>query len=411
MNRQSLTGLAVVMFFGFGTAIAQTTPLSPFQAAPDAITGPSGSAGFPVGPMTVIPGIQFAQGYDDNLHLTPNRRDTSAFTSVSPRLHAEMKSGANRYDATLRVDHRSYWGSPNDNYTNYSAVGNADLIFDGRTGLKLTGEFRHASDPIGYTDRPITKTPDQYNNYGVAGVFRYGAQGAQGRIEIDGGAFARRYTNHHETTDASNRNTWRAGGTFYWRVMPRTEVLVQARHTRYNYTDDSDPGPTQSSGENRYYVGVKWEATAATTGILKLGYLTKNFDSSTIKDYSTFSWEGGIRWSPRTYSIFDLTTAKFTQEATGVGSAIVTSRYGLVWNHAWNSRVRTQALANYQKDDFLDASPPRLDKTYNLGGRINYDFRRWLILGAEYLYTDRNSSLGVYDYKRNLFQITVGATM
>jgi hypothetical protein len=266
-------------------------------------------------------------------------------------------------------------------------------------------------DPIGSTDRPVTKRPDQYNNYGMDGVLRYGAPGAQGRIEVDAGYFQRRYTNNHDTTDVSNRDTWQAGGTFYWRVMPRTDVLIQARHINYNYTDDSNPGPTQSSGENRYYLGLKWEATAKTTGLLKVGYMTKNFDSSDRKDYSGSSWEAGVRWSPLTYSVFDLTTSRITQESTGVGSAILTNNYGLAWNHAWNSRLRTQAVARYSRDDFLDSAPHRLDKVATFGAGVNYDFRRWLLLGANYTYTDRNSNQGIYDYKRNLFMLTVGVTM
>jgi len=193
--------------------------------------------------------------------------------------------------------------------------------------------------------------------------------------------------------------------------MPRTEVLIQARHTNINYTDDSSPGPTQSSGENHYYLGLKWEATAKTTGYVKVGYMTKNFDSSAIKDYSGKSWEVGVRWSPLTYSVFDLVTSRVTNEATGVGSAILSNNYGLTWNHAWSSRLRTQALAGYRHDDFLDSSPNRVDKTATFGAKVSYDFRRWLLLGAEYTHTDRNSTLNFDDYKRNLFLLTVGATL
>jgi hypothetical protein len=411
-GRRVVGGLGALALVAAGGALAQSTyPVSPFQSVPQSTMGaaPADAGGFPVGPLTVVPGLDLAQGYNDNLRFTSSDTKSSAFTMVSPYVRALAKNGPDRYDATLRVSNAHYWSSSNDDFTNYSAIGNADLVFDGRTGLKLRAEFRHAMDPIGSTDRPVSKTPDQYNHYGIDGVFRYGAPGAQGRIEIDAGAFALRYTNHHDATDDSNRNTWQLGGTFYWRVMPRTEVLLQARHIDFHYTEPTPP--SQSSGENRYYLGLKWEATAKTTGLLKVGYMTKNFDSSARKDYSGASWEAGVRWSPLTYSIFELTTSRITQESTGVGDAILSSNYSLVWNHAWSSRLRTQALAQYRKDDFLDSSPSRLDNTYTFGARVNYDFRRWLRLGAEYTYTDRNSNLNFYDYKRNLFLLTVGATM
>ena len=49
-----------------------------------------------------------------------------------------------------------YWNSSNDNFTDYSLIGNGDLVFDGRTGLKLRAEFRHGHDPRGSTDRAVT---------------------------------------------------------------------------------------------------------------------------------------------------------------------------------------------------------------------------------------------------------------
>jgi hypothetical protein len=367
--------------------------------------------------MTVYPGIDLAQGYTDNLLYTDRGTKSTAYTIASPYVRAQAQSGPHRFRAELRMTHASYWDSSDDNYTNYLASAAGDFVFDARTGLNLRTYFRHAIDPRGSTDRAITKKPDEYNDYGIDGVFRYGAPGAQGRIEIDGGAYRHRYTNNDATTEGYDRNTWVAGATFFWRAMPRTEVLIQAQHRDIHYPDKVPVNqfgvgsPTQSSTENRYYLGLKWEATAKTTGILRLGKLDKNFDSSARDDYSSFSWDAGIRWSPLTYSVFDFTTSKQSQESTGVGDAIVRKNYGVSWNHAWSSRVRTTAFANYSNDDFIDSAPHRKDDLTNFGVRVGYDFRRWLIFGAEYQHGVRDSNIGEFDYKRNLFLLTVGATL
>ena len=115
--------------------------------------------------------------------------------------------------------------------------------------------------------------------------------------------------------------------------------------------------------------------------------------------------------SPLLAAAPDLVTSRVTNEATGVGSAILSNNYGLTWNHAWSSRLRTQALAGYRHDDFLESSPSRVDKTATFGAKVSYDFRRWLLLGAEYTHTDRNSTQNLDEYKRNLFLLTVGATL
>jgi len=402
MARNALAGTAFATLFVAASAFAQLQI--------PAVAPVTGGAGFPVGPLNVYPGLDLAQGYDDNLFWTDRDTKSSAYTVVSPYVRAEAKTGPDKYDATLRVANGRFWNSSNDNYTDYSLLGNGDIVFDGRTGLKLSAEYKHGHDPRGSTDAVFTSTPDQWNNYRLDSVLRYGAQGAQGRIEINAGAFARRYTNHSSTTDDLNHNEWHGGGTFFWRAMPRTDVLVGAQHRNINYTDETF-GPTQSATENLFYGGLKWEATAKTTGTVRLGQLRRNFDASSFKDYSSFYWDAAARWSPLTYSVFDFLTGKRTDEATGVGSAIAVSYYRAIWNHAWSSRVRTQALAGYSRADYLDSSPNRLDKTATFGAKVSYDFRRWLTLGAEYTYTERNSNLNFDDYKRNLFLLTVGATL
>ena len=77
-----------------------------------------------------------------------------------------------------------------------------------------------------------------------------------------------------------------------------------------------------SGREIRYYAGVTWEATAATTGTVKLGRLERKFDGGQPK-FTGPSWEAAVFWSPRTYSKFDLYTARFTTEASGLGDFIV----------------------------------------------------------------------------------------
>lgn len=407
-------GLCAAVLLAAGSAFAQVQ-YGAAQFAPD--SDRSNSTGIPVGPMTVYPGIDLSQGYTDNLLYTDRGTKSTAFTLISPYVRAETQSGPHRFKAELRLTNGRYWDSSDDNYTNYVATAGGDFVFDGRTGLKVNAQFLHAIQPRGTTDFVTTNKPDEYNRYGADGVFRYGAPGARGRIELDSGYYQYRYTNNNSINEGYDYNTWQAGGTFYWRVMPRTEVLLQAQHRDYNYIDSVPLNifgvatPSQSSGENRYYAGLKWEATAKTTGMLRLGKLDKNFNSSARKDYSSFSWDAGVRWSPLTYSVFDFTTSKQSQEATGVGDAIVRRNYALDWTHAWNSRLSTSAIAGYANDDFIDSAPHRKDDVSTFGARVRYDFRRWLKFGAEYTYSNRDSNIGDFDYKRNLFMLTIGATL
>ena len=405
MALRGYAGLGVAAIFAAGTAFAQIQPQSQgTQAAP--ATGPGS---FPVGPLVVIPGIDLAIGHDDNLFLRPTAQTSSTFTIVSPYLRAEARPGPHKFDATLRIDDGRFQSSSPDNYTDYSLLGNGDVVFSGRAGLKLHAEFKHGHDPRGSTDAAATATPNKFDNYGMDGVFRYGAPGARGRIEIDAGGYRRRYTNNPAATDSINHDTSQVGGTFFWRIMPRTELLAQAAFRDLNYQQTTS---TQDSTEKRYLFGVKWEATAKTTGTAKFGRQQKDFDSPLRQNFSSSSWDVGVRWSPLSYSVFDFVSAKQASESTGIGDAIVVKNYGVTWSHAWSSRVRTQALANWSSGNFTGPTGlGRKDDTSTFGLKAYYQFRRWLRFGAEYTYFNRDSNLDAFDYKRNLLLFTVGATL
>jgi hypothetical protein len=385
-----------------------TVPLESAASLPPYAAVPVPPGGISVGPMIVYPSIDASIGHNDNLFSSNINKGSSTQTTVTPSAKVEAKVGPHTFDGTFRLEDVRYSSSPADNYTAYGLLGNANLVFTGRSGLRLRAEYRRGIDPRGSTDRAGSATPDEYVNQGVEGIFSYGAPGAQGRIEIDGGAYSRRYLNNRLTTAASDRDTTQLGGTFLWRVAPKTELLALAQRRAIDYSLDTS---TQSSSEMRYQVGAKWEATAKTSGIVKYGLLEKKFDASGRTDFAGSSWDASVRWSPLTYSVFDFYTSKATNESTGTGDFLLTQTYGVNWNHAWNSRFSTAAQGSWRKDDFLGGGGGRVDKTSTLGLALTYQWQRWLRFGGSYTWTDRVSNPNTFDYTRNLILFTVGATL
>ena len=297
-----------------------------------------------------------------------------------------------------------YVDSKEDNYSDHALRGQLDTAFNQRTFLRLGLDAVRGHDPRGSTDRPLSNEPDVYRMVNAGGTFAFGAPGAEGRVELYGSSNRRDYLNNRDVTRFSDRMTNEFGGAFYWRVAPKTYALVEARKTDIKY-EVFNP----SSGEElRYYAGVSWEATAATTGTLKFGRLERKFDGDIPRDKFT-SWEGLVLWAPRTYSRFEFLTSRQTQESTGLGNYILTSTYSLGWNHEWNSLLTTNVIARYQKDEYQGFD--RTDNTKGLGFKVGYRFRRWLTLGAEYNYTTRDSNSPQFEYDRNLYLLTATASM
>jgi len=96
---------------------------------------------------------------------------------------------------------------------------------------------------------------------------------------------------------------------------------------------------------------------------------------------------------------------------TGVGDYILSRLVYGTWTHAWNSRVRTNALLGFRTDDFRGTGGGRSDDSTSIGGGVTYDMRRWLNLGAQYIHTNRSSNTPIFDYDRNILMLSVGATL
>jgi polysaccharide biosynthesis protein VpsM len=349
-------------------------------------------------PVFFSPWVGLAAGYDDNMFLTNGGEKTSALYIVSPGFKLDARSP----NSVIQLSHQHqvgrYTSSHADDYVDHVTRAQADMAFSGRMFGRIGLDYVKSHDPRGSTDRAISPRPDEYQLWSPNATFAFGAPGAQGRAELYYSYGQKRYENNRATTLLSDRDTQEYGGALYVRVAPKTYALVEARQTDIDYT----AGGAFSGEERRYYGGVAWEATAATTGTLKVGQLRRKFNSGLPPAKAT-SWEGLISWAPRTYSRFDFYTSRQTSESTGLGRFILTEVAGVNWNHEWSSVWLTGVNLRYQRDQYQGFN--RTDDTKSLGLRVGYKMRRWLVLGAEYTFATRDSNLN-FDYDKNFYLLT-----
>jgi len=338
-------------------------------------------------------------GYDDNLLLTERNERTSGYYVVNPGLRIDARSPNSVIEFTQQWQVGRYWSSHNDDYIDHSTHAQADMAFSQRAFGRVGVDYIKSHDPRGSTDRGISQTPDQYKVLSPNATFAFGAPGAAGRLEAYYQSADRRYENNRSVTQFSDRDTQEYGSALYVRLAPKTYVLGEVRRTDIDYKITSP----NSARETRYYGGVSWEATAATTGTLKFGRVKRDFTSSLTPDETDTSWEGMINWAPRTYSQVQFLTSRQTNEASGEGSFILTEAYQVSWNHSWSSYLTTGVTARWQRDEYQNFD--RTDDTRSLGLRVGYRFRPWLTLGAEYTHTNRDSNLN-NDYNKNLYLLT-----
>jgi hypothetical protein len=400
-------GAAALFAMAATAASAQTTYVRPayqFPVAPPA-SGPA-SIQLADTPFFVLPYLGAAFGHDDNLFLSHTNEKGSSLYVVSPGVKVDARDANKVFQLGYQGQIGRYTSSSDDNYVDHTARAQFDMALDAHNFVKIGYDYIRSHDPRGSTDRPIAGSPDKYRQSDPYVTYALGAPGAQGRVELYYSDPYRRYLNNRQFTTANDREMQDYGGAFYWRVMPRTYVMVEARGTNIRYDVAGSP---LSADERRYYGGVSWEATAATTGTIKVGQLRRDFRNEDQPTFSGASWEGLISWAPRSYSKFDFYTARQTNESTGLGRFILSSLGGVTWTHSWSSYVSTAVDARYQKDDYQGFD--RNDRSVVLGVKAAYRFRRWLTLGAEYAHSNRDSNLDIFDYDKNIYLLTLTASM
>jgi hypothetical protein len=350
------------------------------------------------------PYVGAAIGRDDNLFMSSNNEKTSTYYLLSPGFGLDARTNRTAFQMKYQGQIGRYAQSDDDNYVDHTARALFDVAFDRRNFLRIGMDYIRSHDPRGSTDRPISGRPDQYRITSPNVTYAFGTPGAAGRVEVYASEADKRYLNNRATTAASDRETREAGGAFYWRVAPKTYVLAEARYTGIDYRQAGIPAEGE---ERRFYGGVSWDATAVTSGTLKVGRMERKFDLGG-EDTST-SWEGTVVWMPRTYSKLDFYTSRQTNESTGLGRFILSSIGGVAWTHAWSSYLSTGLDLRYQKDDYRGFD--RKDEIKSIGLRAGYKMRRWLTLGAEWNHSTRDSNLPVFEYDKNLYLLTATASM
>ena len=379
---------------------------------------PPGSV--PVVPMFAYPELEIATKRDSNIAMVPDaQRKADTIWYVRPAVRLEAKQGVNIYELSYRGDYGRYNSQKTDDFENHDFGAKADLTFDARNKLKLGARYEDKVDPRGTLNLAATPTPNEYRKPSYTALYTYGAEDAQGKLELNGGYFDKRYLNNRNLgTAALDYDSLDYGGTFLWRVMPKTYATFNLKQEVYDYKQSTN---TLDSTNTYALAGVRWEATAATSGKLELGNWSKKFDEPGLqagrKDRSRMGWDVGVNWKPLKYSTFDLNTRSMPVESTGLGDYTINEGMQVSWTHVWTSQITSKLGGSYTTDRFSAApvaaagGADRKDTNKSANANLTYSMKRWLKLGVDYVYDNRDSNDNNFDYTRNRFMFFVSGTL
>jgi len=352
--------------------------------------------------LTFTPSLQVSERYDDNFRAEENGEEQSWITNIAPIFVLEAERSQSLYRLSYKASSDIFHSSRQDNNTDHYLNADAGFEFDDRNRLKLNAAYDKVEETASQ-DQALEN--DKYTTGNVGGVYTYGTRSARTQVDFGANYSKLRYQNSGGLNSDKERDTIALNSTLYYRVAPRTKALIEARHTEYNY----DSNIRLNSKNIALLSGVTWDATAKTSGTIKLGAERKRFDNASIDDKSGSLWEVGINWKPLTYSTFKLETRRALDEGSDGATSVKNISSTVSWEHQWLERLSSEF--NYTRSDQKYQNIERDDKIDTFGLGVTYNMRRWLDVGLGYKYSRDESTLKSESYERNIYMISFAASL
>lgn len=374
--------------------------------------------------VVFTPTLKFAESYDDNIHATKNDRKSSYVTTLEPSFTLGLDRAKSAYQLQYRLSSNFYQASSHSDHTDHHLTADTGFEFNSRNRLRLNAGYHKLQDTA--TDDSFLRASnknEKWNTKNIGGVYTFGARTARTQVDFGLNYDELRYDNSTkdlagERINKGNERDAAAGRlTGYYEVAPKTKLLLEGRYTDYDYKSND----ARDSKNKALLAGVTWEATAKTTGTVKVGREKKDYKNSYYKDKSTGMWEAGVEWAPLTYSTFNLKTRRGFDESSdyanfdgldaidNVTSSIKTVDSSLGWKHYWADRLYSEA--EYRRIDRKYQNVDRDDKIDQYGLGLTYEARRWLDIGIGMKHRENDSDLDSRSYRRNIYALTFNASL
>ncbi len=349
------------------------------------------------------PTLKVGETFDDNFREVERNKESSWITTVAPGFEFKAEDRNSAYRLTYLGSRDIYHDAESASHTDHDVKLESILEFTSRNRLNLEA---------GYAKKEVTNSTsvldenDKYHTQYVGGVFSYGAQTAANRIDLAAKYQEMRFDNSNGVNSDEERDTSSLGATWFHRLGGSTRALVELRHNDYDYLTPSSP---RNSVENALLVGGIWDATARTTGKLRVGYAKKDFEDNSRKDLSSPMLEASVDWAPLTYSKFSVSARQAFDEGDDGADAIKSTSAGVAWAHGWTERVVSTASFNLTRLAY--EGQDRTDDISEGGLSVAYKMRRWLDISAGYRHRVNDSTADDQSFTRNIYMISMTASL
>lgn len=352
--------------------------------------------------LEMVPQTDIQLIHDDNIYGDKTTATASFISVLSPQFRLASRNKKNEHSATYVLKQGNYSASSADNFTDHQFKLLSHIEADIRNQYNLNYSFQsgHEKRGSGLTQgfADTINAPLQFHQHEIGASYDYGADSAAMGLELGLTVRDKDYTNFHQLTQSRDNTRTALESRFISRPTANIDTFLELSGQQISYDVRQQ---NQSSLDSKVYdalLGIRWEATAMTSGKFKLGYQKKQFETPGRENFSGLAWDLGVIWQPLSYTSFSLQTTRRSEDTDRNGDYIDMKNFSLSWNHQWRSNFSSQI--SLRRDDRDYAGIDRHDKQSTASFQLSYQMRRWLsfTLGADF--TDKESTLDSLTFDR-----------
>ncbi len=375
---------------------------------------------------TLHPFLLFEHQYTDNLYNTNTNEDEDFITTVSPGLWVALPGNREKLleiglstsspgglnlsrikpEGTRRAqgyllyapEFVVYSNNSEHNATNHRAEGMFQYNFNMGLSIDLIDQFNQRSE---VNDNGIEKGINEYRDNLLDYIMIYDTS-EKFRLRFD---YSNYDLNYDDTiNNYMDRNDNSISAYVFYRVKPKTSVFVEYEFSDISFDTNSD----SDSVENRFYVGVEWDATAKTRGRVKVGYIDKDFDSSGVDDQDGFSFEIQSQHNFTPKRALRVTGFRRFNESSMINaSTYLTTGISTAWLQRFTEKWSGTLALGFSNDQYREETTfngitdERDDDLFTFSPAVRYDFRKWMSFDLGYVFARRNSNFSFFEYDNN----------
>lgn len=364
-----------------------------------------GEGNMHIGQLEFHPYLLTKETYSDNIYSTSAAEKHDYFTTITPGLRLQFPFREHLLGAEYNKVLTKYARYEHENTIDQNANGFAVFKFGSLVGLKLLDVYARGHEPRGSSSTGFIEV---YHTNAATASATYKLADVS-KIQLD-------YTKTRwgfESSQFRDRQEGLVSAYIYYRFMPKTSAFVEYDHKKVDFeaTTNNLDNKTDTG-----LFGLLWEITEKSKGTVKAGYLRKNFEVSSNKDFKTWTASADLNHEFSDYTSIKLVGQRIVNETTlqGVRYTTTTGAYG-EFIHKLTYKISAVLRGSYGVDKFSDSVAPetklRKDLTTSGGIGLKYAMRDWLEFTLDYNHKKRDSNIDANDYHENSYTFAINIAL